>query len=162
VDSTPDISKVDQLTIAIRYILPDGSPVERFLGFVPSVGHKAKDMELAILNMFSDLGIDIRSCRGQSNDNAQNMSGIYNGLRARIKRNSCTAEFVPCSAHSLNLVGTFAAEETSVGNRFFMTTQSLFNFFSRSTVYFKRERSFRSTGFRRSLRISHQRPVSGR
>lgn len=133
VDSTPDVSKVDQLTVAIRYILPDGSPVERFLGFLPSVGHKAKDMELAILQKFSDLGIDIRNCRGQSYDNAQNMSGIYNGLQARIKKSSCTAEFVPCSAHSLNLVGSFAADETSVGNRFFMTTQSLFTFFSGST-----------------------------
>jgi hypothetical protein len=30
VDFAPDISKVDQLTVAVRYILPDGSPVERF------------------------------------------------------------------------------------------------------------------------------------
>lgn len=84
IDSTPDISKVDQLTVAIRYILPDGSPVERFLGFLPSVGHKAKDMELA--HFFSDLGIDMKNCRGQSYDNAQNMSGIYNGLQSRIKK----------------------------------------------------------------------------
>ncbi|XP_008182354.1 zinc finger MYM-type protein 1-like [Acyrthosiphon pisum] len=137
IDSTPDISKVDQHTVAIRYILPDCSPVERFLGFLPSVGHKAKDMELAILHFFSDLGIDMKNCRGQSYDNAQNMSGIYNGLQSRIKKNSSTAEFVPCSAHSLNLVGTFAAEETSVGNRFFMTTQGLYTFFSGSTSRWK-------------------------
>lgn len=86
IDSTPDISKVDQLTVAIRYILPDGSTVERFLGFLPSVGHKAKDMELAILHFFFDLGIDMKNCRGQSYDNAQNMSGIYNGLQSRIKK----------------------------------------------------------------------------
>lgn len=86
--------------------MPGGLPVEHFLGFVPSVGHKAKDMESAILHMFSDLGIDIKNCRGQSHDNAQNMSGTYNRLQARIKQNSCTFEFVPCSAHSLNLVGT--------------------------------------------------------
>jgi len=137
IDSTPDISKVDQLTVAIRYILPDGSPVESFLGFLPSVGHKAKDMELAILHFFSDLGIDMKNCRGQSYDNAQNMSGIYNGLQSRIKKSSSTAEFVPCSAHSLNLVGTFAAEETSVGNRFFMITQGLYTFFSGSTSRWK-------------------------
>ncbi|CAI6349556.1 unnamed protein product [Macrosiphum euphorbiae] len=136
IDSTPDISKVDQLTVAIRYILPDGSPVERFLGFLPSVGHKAKDMELAILHFFSDLGIDRKNCRGQSYDNAQNMSGIYNGLQSR-KKSSSTAEFVPCSAHSLNLVGTFVAEETSVSNRVFMTTQSFYIFFSGSTSRWK-------------------------
>jgi len=94
-------------------------------------------MELAILHFFSDLGIDMKNCRGQSYDNAQNMSGIYNGLQSRIKKSSSTAEFVPCSAHSLNLVGTFAAEETSVGNRFFMITQGLYTFFSGSTSRWK-------------------------
>jgi hypothetical protein len=64
VNSTPDILKVDQLTVAIRYILPDSLPVEHFLGFLSSVGHKAKYMELAILQIFSDLEIDIKSCRG--------------------------------------------------------------------------------------------------
>lgn len=54
--------------------------------------------------------MDIKNFRGQSYDNAQNMSGIYNGLQAEIKKKSIRAEFVPCSAHSLNLVGTFVAE----------------------------------------------------
>lgn len=40
---------------------------------------------------------------------------------------------MPCSAHSLNLVGTFAAELTNVGNNFFLTTQNIYNFFSVST-----------------------------
>lgn len=34
IDSTPDISHVDQLTYVIRYVLPNGSPVERFLKLV--------------------------------------------------------------------------------------------------------------------------------
>lgn len=41
VDLTPDVTKVDQLTVAVRYISKDGLPVERFIGFFPSVGHKA-------------------------------------------------------------------------------------------------------------------------
>lgn len=45
VDSTPDVSKVDQLTVALQYIRYDGSPVERFFGFLPSVGHKGQEME---------------------------------------------------------------------------------------------------------------------
>lgn len=90
-------------------------------------------MECAVLKLLSDLDIDIKNCRGQRYDNAQNISGIYNRLQARIKNISKTADFVPCSSHSLNLVGTFAAEVTSIGNRFFMTTQNLYNFFSGST-----------------------------
>lgn len=49
--------------------------------------------------MFKHLDIDIKNCRGQSFDKNNNMSGIYNGLQAKIKQNSCIAEFVPCSAH---------------------------------------------------------------
>lgn len=40
---------------------------------------------------------------------------------------------MPRSAHFLNLVGTFAAELTNVGNNFFLTTQNIYNFFSVST-----------------------------
>lgn len=35
VDSTPDISHVDQLTLIIRYVGPSGDIVERFLEFIP-------------------------------------------------------------------------------------------------------------------------------
>lgn len=54
--------------------------------------------------------VDILNCRGQSYDNASNMSGCYKGLQARIKNVSPRSEYVPCSAHSLNLVGEYAAE----------------------------------------------------
>jgi len=131
VDSTPDVTKVDQLTVAVRYIYKDGLTVERFIGILPSVGHKAKEIELELLKMFKN--IDMLNCRGQSFDNANNMSGIYNGLQARIKQISSTAEFVSCSAHSLNLVGTFAAELTSMGNTFYLRPQNLYTFFSAST-----------------------------
>lgn len=50
-----------------------------------------------------------------------------------IKRISKQALFVPCAAHSLNLVGSNAAEATSEGTRFYFNTQMVFNFFSSST-----------------------------
>ena len=45
VDSTPDITNVDQLTIIVWYVLPDGS-VERFVKFIPTrgnTGHQLAD-----------------------------------------------------------------------------------------------------------------------
>jgi hypothetical protein len=77
VDSTPGITKIDQLTIAIRYAMSNGFPVERLIGFLPSFDHKVEDMEKAIINTFSELNINIKNCRGQAYDNASNMSGIY-------------------------------------------------------------------------------------
>lgn len=50
---------------------------ERFIGFLPSLGHKGQEMELALSNMFESLSIDITNCRGQSFDNANNMPGVY-------------------------------------------------------------------------------------
>ncbi|XP_022168749.1 uncharacterized protein LOC111032655, partial [Myzus persicae] len=133
VDSTPDVTTRDQLTVAVRYISNEGSPVERFLGFIPSVGHKGSEMEQALLKKFCELNIDLKFCRGQSYDNASNMSGVYNGLQTRIKNYSSTAFFVPCSAHSLNLIGSNAADTTQEGTTFFFICQAIYNFFSVST-----------------------------
>lgn len=133
IDSTPDISHVDQLTFVIRYVLPNGSPVERFLMFIPNTGHKSQQMTNIVTSTLIELGIDISNCRGQSYDNAANMSGIYNGLQAKIKEFSPLAEYVPCSAHSLNLVGECAAESSQEACSFFSLLQELYNFFAAST-----------------------------
>lgn len=37
-----------------------------------------------ILNYFDQIGIDFSKCRGQSYDNAANMSGKYNGVQQKI------------------------------------------------------------------------------
>ncbi|KAL4090277.1 hypothetical protein QTP88_025149 [Uroleucon formosanum] len=42
--------------------------------------------------------------RGQTYDNAINMSRQYSGLQTRIKEINPLADYIPCSAHSLNLV----------------------------------------------------------
>lgn len=66
--------------------------------------HTGAEMEEIVLNVLASLDISIDDMRGQSY-NAANMSGMYLGLQSRIKSHNPLAEFVPCSAHSLNLVG---------------------------------------------------------
>lgn len=61
------------------------------------------------------------------------MSGIYSGLQARIKNVNPLAEYAPCSAHSLNLVGTCSAECCPEAISFFSLLQLLYNFFIAST-----------------------------
>ncbi|GFQ65426.1 DUF4371 domain-containing protein [Trichonephila clavata] len=70
--------------------------------------HKAQGMEEAALNLLEELKLDLKKCRGQSYDNASNMSGVYSGLQSRIREKNVFAEFVTCAAHSLNLAGCFA------------------------------------------------------
>lgn len=121
VDSSPNISHVDQLSFIIRYVREDGVPVERFLQFIENSGHKAQNLKHAILSTYEFLSINISDCRGQAYDTAANMSGLYTGLQARIKETNKYADYTPCAAHSLNLVGKHAAESCPSAVTYFAT-----------------------------------------
>ncbi|XP_023248121.1 52 kDa repressor of the inhibitor of the protein kinase-like [Copidosoma floridanum] len=109
VDSTPDISHQDQLTFTVRYLIND-QPIERFLAFIPIEAHGSEYLSNVVTKFLKYTNISIEDCRGQSCDNASNMSGQYSGLQARLKEINKYAEYVPCAGHSLTLVGVKAVE----------------------------------------------------
>ena len=76
VDSTPDISHIDQLKFTVRYIL-GREPVERFLKFIPIFSHGAKNLADTVVEFLQENNIPLSNCRGQSYDNASNMSGRW-------------------------------------------------------------------------------------
>ena len=82
-DSTPDESHIDQLPLVLRYMEDDG-PVERFVTFMANRGHKAEEIFNALMEFLREQDLDIADCRGQSYDNASAMSGVYNGLQAKV------------------------------------------------------------------------------
>lgn len=131
-DSTPDASHVDQLTLILRYMEKDG-PVERFVVFMGNKGHGAQEMFDALMKFMETVNMDIRDCRGQSYDNASAMSGKYNGLQAKVREKNKLAFWIPCTAHSLNLVGKDAAECCSSAVHFFDFVEKLYVFFTIST-----------------------------
>lgn len=133
VDSTPDVTHNDQLSFILRYVNEYGYPEERFVEFFKNQGHTGKELVDSVFEFFKGHGLDIQNCRGQSFDNASNMSGIYSGLQARLKEANPLIFYVPCSAHSLNLVGSSAAECCNLSRSFFDLVQGLYNFFSSST-----------------------------
>lgn len=133
VDSTPDVSHIDQLTIVIRFVDEKGVARERFLAFLENVGHKGEEMVEAVLGFLKTSGLIILDCRGQSYDNASNMTGIYKGLQIRIVGINPLAVFVPCGAHSLNLVLEHATVVIVEIVRFFMFVQNIYVYFSKST-----------------------------
>ena len=85
----------------------DEMPIEKFVCFVSNIGHKAKEIVNTAMGLFKKFNSDIFHCRDQSYNNASNMSGVYAGVQARIKQVDPLAEYVPCSTHSLNLIGQF-------------------------------------------------------
>ncbi|MBN3309056.1 ZMYM1 protein, partial [Amia calva] len=134
VDSTPDLSHVDQLTFIFRFVSTEGKVVERFLGFEPLHSHTGASLAECVLKMVRDLGLDLSNCRGQSYDNASNMSGKYNGLQAHLKMQNPLIHYMPCVGHSLNLVGMNSIDDSCEEvTSFFYLLQSLYTFCSTST-----------------------------
>lgn len=134
-DSTLDITKIDQVSIVIRYIKLDYETrnltiEESFLGFFCIQLHGAIDYEQLITNVLLELGLDINMCRGQGYDGAAVMKGFYSGLQKRIKDKVPTASYVHCCAHNLNLIISDAAKSNQKVLMFFETVQAVFNFFS--------------------------------
>ena len=136
VDSTPDESHMDQLTVIFRYMEND-SPVERFVTFLPNQGHKSQEMFDGLVKLLSEFEIDLQNCRGQSYDNASAMSGKFNGLQAKVAAVNPLAYWLPCAGHSLNLVGKAAAECCTQAIAFFDFLEAIFVFFTASTKRYK-------------------------
>lgn len=130
-DSTPDLSKVDQMAIVIRYCTLN-SVYERLLKLSPIKSHQGESIFMVLEEFLKNSEINITNCRGQSYDNASNMSGKYKGLQAYVKNKCNLAVYIPCTAHSLNLVGVHSVDCCIEAVNFFGFLQCLFNLFSGS------------------------------
>ena len=84
--------------------------MERFVKFIPTRGHTGHQLADLLFEFIEDNEISLKDLRGQSYDNASNMSGKYKSLQAIIKKRNHQAEYIPCVAHFLNLVRKCAAE----------------------------------------------------
>ncbi|KAB0790667.1 hypothetical protein PPYR_14893 [Photinus pyralis] len=136
-DTTPDVSKSEQLSLVVRYVEKNGktcSIEERFLMFIEVKEKTGYALANILQKVLQELGLDIQNIRGQAYDNGSNMAGQYQGVQARILQENPTARFVPCSAHSLNLVALHSASISPEIITFFGIIQNLFNFFAHSTV----------------------------
>lgn len=86
------------------------------------------------MSVVENLGLNLSNCRGQAYDNASNMSGRYNGLQAHLKRRNPLIHYIPCAAHSLNLVGVNSIDRCGTEvSQYFDLIQSLYNFTTAST-----------------------------
>lgn len=100
---------------------------------MPNSVHKSEELTDAVFLVLESHGLNINNCRGQSYDNASNMSGMYLGLQARIKEMCPLATFVPCSAHSSNLIGKCAVDCCRNASEYFNLLKNIYSFFSAST-----------------------------
>ncbi|XP_008186940.1 uncharacterized protein LOC100574288 [Acyrthosiphon pisum] len=68
-DSTPELSKVDQVTIVIR-CCTKSDVQERLLESEPIESHTGQSIYDVLEKLLSNVGLNIEDCRGQSYDNA--------------------------------------------------------------------------------------------
>ena len=87
-----------------------------------------------LVNKLKELDIDIMDMRGQGYDNGSNMRGKHSGVQKRVLDINPRAFYVPCCAHSLNLVVNDAASCCLRAVDFFAIIQEVYNFFSASTT----------------------------
>ena len=114
-DEAADISKMEQLSIVIRYVDQSSNVTEKILGFVRCArGLSGESVSTEILKWLDASGLDIKLCRGQGYDGAGNMAGKVKGVAARIQRCYPRAIYVHCGSHLLNLaVASCAIQEIS-------------------------------------------------
>lgn len=139
-DTTQDLSKVDQLSIVLRYmeikkvdnLISSFTIKESFLGFFKVSNQTAEGLTTQVLKFLENQKIDIHKCRGQGYDGANTMSGAYSGVQKRIKNIEKNAIFVHCAAHNLNLVINDTVKAIPEINNFFADIQNIYVFFGLS------------------------------
>ena len=135
-DTTSDITRVDQLSVIIRWVDISEEKfelTESFLGFVEVTAADAQGLVDTTKQYLKQFGLDFTRIRGQGYDGANVMSGVRGGVQKLIK-DICTSPvpFVHCASHNLNLVINDSVQGIAQNDNFFATMQDIFNFFGRS------------------------------
>ncbi|XP_023696751.1 zinc finger MYM-type protein 1-like isoform X1 [Paramormyrops kingsleyae] len=131
---TPDVNHTEHLSVLIRIVTLGEDPQvkEHFMGFLEADEFTGQSLATLILQRLDDWQISFDDCRGQSYDNGANMRGKSQGVQATLLQKNPRAFFVPCGAHTLNLVVADAAKSSNDAMGFLGVLQKLFSLFSGS------------------------------
>ncbi|CAI6349386.1 unnamed protein product [Macrosiphum euphorbiae] len=105
IDTTTDVSTLEQFTFLLRYLNDKGKIEERLVALVTSPDSTGKGMYEVFCNITEKYNINWkRDLCAQAYDGAASMQGQYSGLKTLIQNENPNALYVWCSAHLLNLV----------------------------------------------------------
>ena len=134
VDETKDISRKEQLTLILRYVLK-GVVHERFISYSYCEELHAAAITSYIYDALSDMGLSIADCVSQFYDGASVMSGSLTGVRTRILQDNPKAIYIHCHAHQLNLALVDCCRSLSHASEFFSLLESLYVYMSSSVPH---------------------------
>ena len=100
--------------------------MERFLKFIAISSHTGKDITNVVLFFLEEDGIDIKSCREQSDNDASKISDKYKVLKQK-------------SNYFLNLVGLSAVEACKDATSLFFLIQNICTFDGSASKLWKKQ-----------------------
>ncbi|KAL4088614.1 hypothetical protein QTP88_023703 [Uroleucon formosanum] len=130
-DTTQDISVMDQCSIFIRYVV-DGMIHERLISVKSCIDSTGKGMMNLLKKAVDTVGLDITHCIGNATDGAANMRGAYNGFTSWLSEEAPGQVHVWCYSHVLNLVISDATKSPIAVANFFYLIHSCAVFFKES------------------------------
>ena len=92
------------LSLVVRYVSKDNTIKEQFIQFHPVGKCTGQILGQQIVDRLSQLGLDIKKCRGQGYDGAAAMSSDRCGVQSVIREIVPSAVYVHCASHCLSLV----------------------------------------------------------
>ena len=133
-DTTPDTSRLDQLSVVLRYVTPSGTIQERLVGMNDIDDKTGDGQAMAILSSLRNKKVNTDSIVFQSYDYTASMSGKCKGCQAMIseylERN---IPYFPCLAHRINTSVEHSCEASTVIAAMFDTLEMIYVFFTSST-----------------------------
>lgn len=135
-DCTPDVSHQEQMTMVLRIVNVNVSPIEiieHFVGYLPVESSTGLNLTTVCLEKLEHLQVPIANCRGQGYDNGSNMRGRNAGVQKRLLEINPKAFFVPCGCHSLNLLLGDIAKSSKTAMTLFGVLHQIYLLFAAST-----------------------------
>jgi hypothetical protein len=108
-DETTDVSRMQQMSICLRWVDSSFAVHEDFVGMYEVNRADSQQLSSILLDVLMRFGLSINNLRGQGYDGAAVMSGCNSGVAKRISELESRAVFVHCSGHSMNLAVQDAA-----------------------------------------------------
>ena len=133
-DTTPDVSHMDQLTVAARFVDSNDHPRERLIATVEIKDKTGEGMAKALISTISVREISSDFLKFQTYDSAASMSGIYKGAQQKLSELvERRIIYIPCTPHGSNLVIEHGCNASQIVREMYNILESLYVFFSSST-----------------------------
>jgi len=116
--------------VALSYVNKKGQVIECFLGLVRVTDTCDLSLKSALESVFAKHGLSLSRIRGQGYDRASNMLGEFNGLKSLILNENCSAFYIHCFAHQLQLALVSLAKKNIEIASFFNLVGNLSNCWS--------------------------------